>query len=45
MSDNRFMFDENKNFRIRFVREDDRIIAVEGMNPGGVADRHEKNKP
>ncbi len=45
MSDDRFMFDENKNFRIRFVKDKDRVVAIEGMNPDGVTDRHEKNDP
>ena len=45
MSDDRFMFDESKNFRIRFIKEKDRVVAIEGMNPGGATDRHEKNDP
>ena len=39
-----FAVDGNENFRLRFIKEGDRIVAVEGHNPAGVADKHLKNK-
>ncbi len=39
-----FAVDGNENFRLRFIKEGDRIVAVEGHNPAGVADKHFKNK-
>jgi hypothetical protein len=32
------------NFRLRFVKEGNRIVAVEGLNPAGAVDKHPKNK-
>lgn len=39
-----FGVEGNENFRLRFLREGDRIVAVEGRNPSGPADRHTRNK-
>ena len=39
-----FAVDGSENFRLRFIKEGDRIVAVEGHNPAGVADKHLKNK-
>jgi hypothetical protein len=43
MADDVFMFDENDRFRIRFVREGNRVVAVEGRNPSGATDTHRKD--
>jgi hypothetical protein len=39
-----FAVDGSENFRLRFIKEGDRIVAVEGHNPAGVADKHLKAK-
>jgi hypothetical protein len=39
-----FAVDGIENLRLSFIKEGDRIVAVEGHNPAGVADRHLKNK-
>lgn len=39
-----FGLEGSENFRLKFLREGDRIIAVEGRNPGGAADKHLRNK-
>jgi hypothetical protein len=39
-----FVVDGIDNFRLRFLKEENRVVAVEGLNPGGVADKHLKNK-
>jgi len=44
IADGYFGVDGNDNFRLKFLKEGDRIVAVEGHNPGGVADKHLKNK-
>jgi len=44
IADGYFAVDGNDNFRLRFLKEGDRIVAVEGHNPAGVADKHLKNK-
>ena len=44
IADGYFGVDGNDNFRLKFIKEGDRIVAVEGHNPGGVADKHLKNK-
>ena len=41
MADDVFFFEENDSFRIRFIREGNRVVAVEGQNPEGETDRHE----
>jgi hypothetical protein len=43
IAENDFMFDEIDNFRIRFLKEGDRVVAVEGYDRNGVADKHLKN--
>jgi hypothetical protein len=43
LADDVFMFDESDRFRISFVREGDRVVAVEGLNPGGVTDTHRRD--
>ena len=32
------------DFRLRFVREGSRVVAVEGLNPSGAVDKHSKDK-
>ena len=39
-----FALDGADNFRLRFLKEGDRVIAVEGLSPSGVADKHRKNE-
>ena len=39
-----FALGGNENFRLMFIKEGDRVVAVEGRNPGGVADKHLKAK-
>lgn len=39
-----FALDGNANFRLRFLKERDRIVAVEGLDPTGVTDKHLKSK-
>jgi hypothetical protein len=43
MKEDVFMFDELDYFRLRFIRENGKIIAVEGMYDNGSTDRHEKS--
>ena len=43
MADDVFRFDENDRFRIRFVKEGNRVVAVEGQNPGGATDTHRRD--
>lgn len=38
-----FRFDENSTFRVRFVREGAQVVAIEGLNPDGSTDRHDKD--
>jgi hypothetical protein len=42
--DDTFVLEGVDNFRLRFLKEGGRIVAVEGHNPGGVADKYLKNK-
>jgi len=44
IADGYFALDGNDNFRLKFLKEGDRIVAVEGHNPAGVADKHLKDK-
>jgi hypothetical protein len=44
IADNCFALEGNDNFRLRFLKEGKRTVAVEGLNPTGVADKHLKNK-
>ncbi|MDD8025614.1 MAG: S41 family peptidase [Acidobacteriota bacterium] len=44
LAEDYFLLDGNENFRLKFLKEGDRIVAVEGRNPGGAADKHLKNK-
>jgi hypothetical protein len=39
-----FVLEGNENFRLRFLKEGARIVAVEGYTPAGAADKHLKNK-
>jgi retinol-binding protein 3 len=39
-----FGLDGVDNFRLAFVREGNRIVAVEGMSPAGVLDKHLKTR-
>lgn len=39
-----FALEGNDNFRLRFLKEGERTVAVEGLNPAGAVDRHLKNK-
>jgi hypothetical protein len=39
-----FGVDGNENFRLRFLREGDRIVALEGRNPTGAPDKYLKSK-
>jgi len=39
-----FALDGIDNFRLKFLKEGDRIVAVEGRNPAGATDKHLKNK-
>ena len=39
-----FVVDGIDNFRLRFLKEGDRVVAVEGLNPAGVTDTHLRNK-
>jgi hypothetical protein len=43
IAENDFMFDEIDNFRIRFLKEGDRVVAVEGHGLTGAPDKHLKN--
>ncbi len=38
-----FMFDEPDWFRLRFFREGDRVVAVEGLTPEGTLDTHTRD--
>jgi hypothetical protein len=44
IADSCFALEGNDNFRLRFLKEGERTVAVEGLNPTGVADKHLKNK-
>jgi len=44
IADGCFAVDGNDNFRLKFLKEGGRIVAVEGHNPAGVADKHLKAK-
>ena len=44
IADGCFALEGNDNFRLRFLKEGERTVAVEGLNPAGVADKHLKNK-
>ena len=44
IADSCFALEGNDNFRLRFLKEGERTVAVEGLNPAGVADKHLKNK-
>jgi hypothetical protein len=39
-----FGVEGNDGFRLTFVREDGKIVAVEGHDPNGIVDKHLKNK-
>jgi retinol-binding protein 3 len=39
-----FALEGTDNFRLRFLKEGERTVAVEGLNPAGVADKHFKTK-
>jgi hypothetical protein len=44
IGDDCFAVEGADNFRLRFLREGSRIVAVEGRNPAGATDKHLKNK-
>jgi hypothetical protein len=44
IADSCFALEGNDNFRLRFLKEGERMVAVEGINPAGVADKHLKNR-
>jgi hypothetical protein len=44
IADDLFRVEGVENFRLRFVRDGGRVVAVEGLNPSGAADKHPKNK-
>ena len=44
LGDGCFAVDGNDNFRLRFLKEGGRIVAVEGYTPAGVADKHLRDK-
>ncbi len=44
MGEDVFGLEGNPNFRIKFFMEGGRVAAVEGRNPNGPTDRHERNK-
>jgi retinol-binding protein 3 len=44
IADSCFALEGNDNFRLRFLKEGERTVAVEGINPAGVADKHLKNR-
>jgi hypothetical protein len=44
IADSCFALEGNDNFRLRFLKERERTVAVEGINPAGVADKHLKNR-
>ena len=39
-----FVLEGIDNFRLRFLKEGDRVVAVEGCNPAGVTDKHPRDK-
>jgi hypothetical protein len=43
IAENDFLFDEIDNFRIWFLKEGDRVVAVEGHGLTGAPDKHLKN--
>lgn len=43
MKEDLFMLDELTYFRIKFIREGDKVIAIEGQYDNGTTDRHEKS--
>ncbi|MCX6560036.1 MAG: S41 family peptidase [Candidatus Aminicenantes bacterium] len=44
IGDDCFMVEGNDNFRLKFIKEGERIVAVEGRNPSGAVDRHPRSK-
>ena len=44
ISQDMFMFKEKERFRLKIVKKDNRVIAVEGHGINGRIDRHSKNK-
>jgi len=40
IADSYFMLDGIDYFRLRFLKEGDRVVAVEGQNPTGATDKH-----
>jgi hypothetical protein len=44
IGDDCFAVEGADNFRLRFLREGSRIIAVEGRSSAGATDKHLKNK-
>lgn len=44
IGDDTFMLEGVDNLRLKFLREKNLIVAVEGRNPAGVTDKHLKNR-
>lgn len=44
IAEDAFSLEGNENFRLRFVREGGRVVAVEGLDPSGVVDKHAKDR-
>lgn len=44
LSEDYFGFDEIDYFRLKFIKEGNKVVAVEGYTPDGPADRHLKEK-
>ena len=44
ITDSCFALEGNDDFRLKFLKEGERTIAVEGHNPAGVTDKHLKNR-
>jgi hypothetical protein len=43
MKEDLFMLDELTYFRIKFIREGDKVIAIEGQYDNGTTDRHDRS--
>jgi hypothetical protein len=43
MKEDLFMLEDLEYFRLRFIREDGRIVAVEGLYDNGETDRHDRS--
>ena len=43
MKEDLFMFDDLTYFRLRFIRKEGRIVALEGLYDNGTSDKHDKS--